>query len=233
MHDKVEFIYQDELYAFPYHYLPTLDNKSRIRLHRQLSWGLDYMTYMSFVADSISRLSPRSLCDVGCGDGRLLHMVKSFVPAATGIDLSERAIAFARAFNPEANCLHGDIATLAEQYEMVTLVEVLEHIPDDHMSEFVAHVARLLPENGYLMVTVPTINLPLNKKHYRHYNLQILTNSLNSHFYIEDHWWLYRRGYIERVIRSFLCNRFYALNLSPLLQVIWKLHKRLTSRVLR
>lgn len=228
MNEQTKFTIQDSLYEFPYHYLPTLDQSATFRLHRSLTWGLDYMTYISFVVELLRQSIPNSLCDVGCGDGRLLHMVKSFVPQVTGIDLSERAIAFARAFNPEVEVLCGDIVDLSQQFDAVTLVEVLEHIPDWQISEFVHNTAHLLAPNGYMIVTVPTVNVPLNKKHYRHYDIQLLRNTLAPHFQIKEYWWLYRRSFAEQLIRRILYNRLFLLNSSQALALIWKIHRRFT-----
>ncbi|MCK4829019.1 class I SAM-dependent methyltransferase [bacterium] len=223
-----KFDFQDYLYKFPYHYLPSLDTGLVFRLHRQLTWGLDYMTYMSFVAKLISQNSPISLCDVGCGDGRLINMVKPFVSRLTGIDLSERAVAFARAFNPEVEILCNDIASSSRTYAWVTLIEVIEHIPNSQVAGFVENVAHLVQADGHLLISVPTTNVPLNKKHYRHYSLEFLEDTLKSHFEIERYWWLYRQSYIERLIRVVLCNRIYLLNFAPLLRLAWKIHRRLT-----
>lgn len=228
MEQKTKFAYQDLLYHFPYHYLPSLEDGLTPRLHRQLSWGLEYLTYMSFVAEYIKQQRIESLCDVGCGDGRLINMVKEFVPHVTGIDLSERATAFAKAFNPEVEILCDDISNLKHQYQMVTLVEVLEHISDQQTEDFLRNVSRLLSPDGCLLVTVPTVNVPLNKKHYRHYDLQVLEKSLSPHFEIKRHWWLYRQGRTEKLLRKLLCNKFYLLNYPPALRLIWRTHQRIS-----
>lgn len=221
-----KFHSQDILYEFPYHYLPQLDQKEIPRLYRYLSWGFDYLTYMSFVVDQIKSIAPKSLLDIGCGDGRLIHWVKTAVPQVSGIDLSERAIAFARVFNPEVMFHCADIVTLSGTYECVTLIEVLEHISDEHLGEFVCNVARLVAENGHLLLSVPTVNVPLNEKHYRHYDLDLLETTIGSHFEIKRHWWLYRRGFLERWLRFVMVNRFYILNSAPLLNLIWRIHRR-------
>jgi len=183
---------------------------------------------MSFVVEQITQIAPQSLLDVGCGDGRLIQWTKSTVPQVSGIDLSEQAIAFARAFNPEVAFQCADIATISGTYECVTLIEVLEHIPDEKIEEFTCNVAHLVQENGYLLVTVPTINIPLNKKHYRHYDFNLLKVTLEPCFEIEQYWWVYRRGLLERCLRLLMVNRFYILNSSPLLALIWRIHTRKT-----
>lgn len=228
MQINTKFDLQDSEYKFPYHYLPSLDGNSVFRLHRHLEWGLDYMTYMSFVTELIYQHMPESLLDVGCGDGRLIHTIKNFVPKLTGIDLSERAVAFARAFNPEVEILCKDIAELSKQHAMVTLIEVLEHIPDIQIEGFIGNIASLVQTGGHLLITVPVINVPLTRKHYRHYSLELIKKALKPHFEIQGHWWLYRLGILEQSIQFLLRNRFYILNFSPLLKSIWKIHKRFT-----
>jgi hypothetical protein len=67
------FNIQDTQIDFPYHYLPHVDRHGTRRLHRSLPWGLDYLCHMTFIADVVARHGPKSLLDVGCGDGRLWH----------------------------------------------------------------------------------------------------------------------------------------------------------------
>lgn len=223
-----KFELQDTLYEFPYHYLPILQRGKVPRLYRYLSWGLDYLTYMSFVVDQITQIAPQSLIDVGCGDGRLVHWLKNTVPNISGVDLSERAIAFARAFNDEKTFYCADIAAISGTFECATLIEVLEHIPDESMAQFIGNVARLVQGNGYLLVSVPTVNVPLNKKHYRHYDFRLLKATLEPYFTIQQHWWVYRRSFLERCLRLLMVNPIFILNFSPLLALIWRTHRRKT-----
>jgi len=228
MEENTKYKLQDSQYSFPYHYLPSLDKKSVFRPYPKMSWGLKYITYISFMTELIFALKPKSLIDIGCGDGRLIQIVKKSVPSITGIDLSKRAVAFAKAFNPEIEILCGDITELSQKYEMVTLVEVLEHIPEDKLEVFMRDVARLVLGEGYLLITVPTINVPLIKKHYRHYDLKMLENCIKPYFIIDKSWWLYRKGIPEKIIRFLIYNKFYILNFYPLLRILWNLHKKIT-----
>lgn len=228
MKDNTKFDFQDVLYEFPYHYLPLLNGGKFFQLHRQLTWGLEYITYISFVADLINENHPLTLLDVGCGDGRLIYMVKSLVPRISGIDLSERATAFARAFNPDIEIACDEVATISRKYDWVTLIEVLEHIPDDQMRLYVRNIARVMKDDGRLLISVPTVNVPTDRKHYRHYDFDLLRDTIAPSFEVEKHWWLYRRGSLERFIRFILCNRFFVLNSSPLLVLLWRFHKRMT-----
>jgi SAM-dependent methyltransferase len=220
---------QERLYSFPYHYLPTLDESGTIAIHKFLSWGLDYLTYMSFAVDLIThRMETLSLLDVGCGDGRLLNMVEGCVPHRVGVDLSERAILFAKAFNPDARFIVGDLSSVPGQFQTVTLIEVMEHIPDEKYPEFINKVAEKTRPDGRLIVSVPTTNVPLNRKHYRHYNLPLLRQHLSSTFSIESHWFLSRRGWRFRLWNWLLQNQIGIILPRIWRRAVWKLHRRYT-----
>ncbi|MCW5980218.1 MAG: class I SAM-dependent methyltransferase [Bryobacteraceae bacterium] len=223
---REKFELQDHSYDYPYHFIPNLDRGGEIRLHRQLQWGLVYMTYMTFVADLIRSLRPSSMLDVGCGDARLIHMVKGSIPRVAGRDLSERAIAFAKAFNPEADIECADVAGVEAQFDVVSAIEVLEHIPDEEIPAFVDHLARRVAPGGALVIAVPTVNRRLLEKHYRHYDLPLLERTLAGRARIEQSWWLHRPGRTTGLITAALNNRLFSLNLRPARRWLWNLHKK-------
>ncbi len=220
-----KFQLQEHSYEFPYHYLVDLEASGAIRTYRELEWGLTYMTYMSFVVDCVRQLRPAALLDVGCGDGRLIHLVKRFVPSVAGVDPSARAIAFARAFNPEAELVAGHVDQITGQYDVVTAVEVLEHLPDAEVPAFVAHLFRCTRPDGAVVVSVPTVHRPVRKKHYRHYDLPLLERTLRPHGAIEKHWWLFRPGWAVRLVGAALSNRLWILKPPGLRRLLWKLHR--------
>ena len=228
MSERDKRVLQESQYEYPYHYLPMFGDDNVFRVHQSLAWGIDYMTYMSFVCDLVRRRAPHSLLDVGCGDGRLAHMIKSSIPHVTGVDLSEQAIGFARAFNPNVEFMCADIDTLSGKYTCVTLIEVLEHIPDPEIPDFLRVLAGLLQHDGWLVICVPTVNMPVNKKHYRHYDLSLLRTTVEAYFEVEEHWWLSRRSTLARMIQFSMCNRLYVLNHKSLLRLLWRAHKRWT-----
>ncbi len=219
------FELQDAQYEFPYHYVPTL---APFAVHRVMGWGLEYVTYTSFVAHLIETYRPTALLDVGCGDGRLLHEVKGKLPHVTGIDMSERAVALARAMNPELTVTCGDVADLASRFDAIALVEVLEHIPDAAMPTFIASLRECISDTGMLFVSVPSINVPVIPKHYRHYSTDTLAATLAPSYTVEKHWWVYRRGLLERTLVRCLCNPLFVLNQPKLIAGIWSIHKRRT-----
>jgi 2-polyprenyl-3-methyl-5-hydroxy-6-metoxy-1,4-benzoquinol methylase len=177
---RAKFIIQDEQYTFPYHFIPYIDANGIGRWSRRLMWGLEYLCYTGHVVERILDLEPASILDVGCGEGRLLGMLGAAVPRRIGVDLSDRAIHFARAFHPEVEFHIMDAAAIDETFDVVTAIQVLEHIPDEDLAGFFQTLARRIKPNGYALICVPSDVVPLNKKHYRHYNVELFQQQLES-----------------------------------------------------
>ena len=176
---------QEDDYVFPYHYIPSLagGDFSSVRVHR---WGYQYLAYLEFVIDRIASLSFGSLLDVGCGDGRLLHEIKSRFhdKRLVELDMSERALRFAGAFNPDIQFICGDItdpAAMEGKFDVITLIETLEHIPPEDISAFVEALARRLADDGAAVITVPSKNIRLTRKHYQHFDLESLTRAISPY----------------------------------------------------
>jgi SAM-dependent methyltransferase len=85
-----------------------------------------------------SQLTPRSLCEVGCGAGEVLRQLQLALPTGTeltGYDISPQAIELAR---PRANeHLHFYLADFTQGdtgatsgYDMLLVLDVLEHLED-------------------------------------------------------------------------------------------------------
>lgn len=93
------------------------------------------------------------LLDLGCGTGWFTEQLAHFGPA-TGIDLSERAIAIARSQFPNVTFLAGNLFELplpADHFDVVVSQEVIAHV-DDQLG-YLARAAHVLKPRGYLIVT--------------------------------------------------------------------------------
>ncbi|HEX8994094.1 MAG TPA: class I SAM-dependent methyltransferase [Candidatus Paceibacterota bacterium] len=172
---------QEDEYSFPYHHLVQLAPFSTSRV---LFWGLEYAAYITLVLDELSKFPWSTLLEVGCGDGKFVAEAARRFPSCsiTGADFSERAILFARAFNygNGAEFFCGDIRDLNRTFETVVLIETLEHIPEVEITGFVETLRARLEPGSTLIVTVPTTNIPLQSKHYRHYTLELLEKQLTG-----------------------------------------------------
>ena len=95
------------------------------------------------------------ILEIGCGTGHNLDMLSKFGRVeATELDDSARAIAAKRMKIDVVDAALPDLSRWPEAtFDMVALLDVLEHVPDDH-SALKAIRGRLKP-GGALLVTVP------------------------------------------------------------------------------
>jgi 2-polyprenyl-3-methyl-5-hydroxy-6-metoxy-1,4-benzoquinol methylase len=106
----------------------------------------------------MERAEPRSLLDVGCGEGVLVHRWAQSLPAArvVGIDLQEESIQAGwsqrQAPNLEYRTMPAeDLPFAADEFDLATAIEVLEHVPDPEHT--LAEMARCAER--HLLVSVP------------------------------------------------------------------------------
>lgn len=103
----------------------------------------------------IHGLSFASVLDVGCGVGTLLTEIKDQYPQVqlSGTEYTDSGLEIAHKRLPNARLHFLDLSQecLSEQFDLVTCVDVLEHIPDD-----LAAMNNLRAMTGeYLLIVVP------------------------------------------------------------------------------
>jgi len=176
---------QEEQYEYPYHYIPTAE-AGKFSQVRYWSWGYRYLGGQKLILDQLEKESFNSLIDIGCGDGRFISEVAKRYPHTRllGIDYSKRAIQLAKAMNPELKYKTIDItrSSIADRFDVATLIEVLEHLSTDQVPSFLKAASALINDKGCLVLTVPHTNTPLSDKHYQHYERKQLYDLLNKHF---------------------------------------------------
>lgn len=217
---------QEDQYEFPYHYIPEL-NEDRFSLARTWNFGYIYMSYLRFVLRQVERHRFESMLDVGCGDGRFLNEVHKKMPEKHlfGIDYSKPAIEFAKIMNPNIGWRCGSIedSNLFDPFDVITILDVLEHIQPQQIKGFVDGIDRYLKSDGVLYLTVPSKNTPVQKKHYQHFDPQTLAPILNHRFEIVEIQYLNRKPYrFEKMIIRLLSNKFYVVNHKKTLGILYR-----------
>lgn len=216
---------QSAQYSFPYHYIPHFSESHVPSLCRVMSWGFDYLCYQKHISDKALSLSPSSVLDVGCGDGYFIGNLPSSIPIRVGIDKSSQAIAFARAFHPDCTFYNQDAEFIVGKFDIVTAIEVIEHIREVDLYSFFNTLYDRLNDNGRVIISVPTNVVPLNKKHYRHYTKELLCGQLRqsgvslqvleTDYVFSKPWWY---GIVTRL----LSNRLFILEMKPLMRYAWR-----------
>ncbi|HYG29641.1 MAG TPA: bifunctional 2-polyprenyl-6-hydroxyphenol methylase/3-demethylubiquinol 3-O-methyltransferase UbiG [Allosphingosinicella sp.] len=112
-------------------------------------WGLDECDLKS--------LRGRRAADVGCGAGLLAEPLARLGAEVTGIDAAPENIGAAR-LHAEGQGLEidyrvGGVEMLAGSYDLVTCLEVLEHVAEPRA--FVAGLSRILAADGLLILSTP------------------------------------------------------------------------------
>ncbi|MCW2997536.1 MAG: class SAM-dependent methyltransferase [Solirubrobacterales bacterium] len=116
--------------------------------------------FESTLAELFAMSDPKSLLDVGCGEGVLIHeWAQQIAPArVVGLDLEEASIQ-AGWEQRQADNLEYKIMDVSQkglpfaddEFDVATAIEVLEHVPDP--AQTVAEMARVA--SRWLLVSVP------------------------------------------------------------------------------
>ena len=109
----------------------------------------------------------RRLLDVGAHVGRFIHFAGLAGWAAEGIELNPRTAAFAaRRTGLTVHRVNAHaLATEGRRYSAVTMLDVLEHIPDP--VRLLGHIGGLLEDGGWVAIKVPCGPNQLLKEHVR------------------------------------------------------------------
>jgi 2-polyprenyl-3-methyl-5-hydroxy-6-metoxy-1,4-benzoquinol methylase len=94
------------------------------------------------------------LLDIGCGKGDFLKWHKEHSWDVKGVEINEEAVNLCRQSGIEV--FHGELLDAGfdtEVFDAITLVQVLEHIPNP--SAVLSEVHRILKKDGLLFISVP------------------------------------------------------------------------------
>jgi SAM-dependent methyltransferase len=103
----------------------------------------EWLAIFGTVADAILRdIAPRRVLDAGCAIGLLVETLRARGVDAHGIDISGYAIANLHDA-VKSYCRHGSIAAeLDGRYDLITCIEVVEHMPPTEAEAAIANFCR-------------------------------------------------------------------------------------------
>lgn len=222
---------QELEYSFPYHYISSFTG-DKFTQSREWTWGYQYLATCEFIEELIRDIVFDNLLDVGCGDGYLLqHLASRRNKKFLGIDYSSKCIGMAKSLNKYFNVEYEVIDIISEQlddrFDVVTLIETLEHIKPEKVNIFLQSIYKALSVNGSFILTVPSKNKKLSPKHYQHFTFDDLSELLTRvGFKIRQKIYIARIGkYENRFVKTLV---FVARHLpnSKLAGKLYKIYKQ-------
>ncbi len=139
------------------------------------------------IIQTLSKNFPESLSllEIGCGTGFVLAGIAATNPGLRlfGSDLHHEALKYAKARLPGVALLQMDVGNIpyCEEFDVICLFDVLEHISDDEAA--LQQIHRALKPGGGLMITVPQHPRLWSRsddyaRHLRRYTRQDLSHKL-------------------------------------------------------
>lgn len=112
-----------------------------------------------YLAPLIRERQPRRALDVGCGIGLTARWLTERIDEVVGVDISKRNIEIAVEVAPAATLLVADVPAMPlpdGPFDLVTLVDVIEHFPPDVRAAVFARLAGVISEDAVVAVNVPS-----------------------------------------------------------------------------
>ncbi|HXQ22403.1 MAG TPA: class I SAM-dependent methyltransferase [Candidatus Acidoferrales bacterium] len=134
-----------------------------------------YEIIMDLIGRAVPPRNDLAVLDAGCGPGNMLDRLSSR-GTVTGSDLSSPALRFCRSRGYTRVTLSrlDTLALKAQSFDLVTAIDVLEHIPDDAAG--LREIHRVLRPGGTVVITVPAFQVLWGDHddiygHYRRYRV--------------------------------------------------------------
>ena len=120
------------------------------QLHRQLRRAQIVSKYL--------KERPGKVLDIGCGKGFITSFISQVSDSSVGVEPNIHSLTVTRKRVKQADFLHATIEYLPfrdHSFDAVCLLEILEHLPEESLSEGIKETNRVLRTGGTLLISVP------------------------------------------------------------------------------
>lgn len=104
------------------------------------------------------------ILDIGVGRGEMLTCFKKWgYKNYFGIDISPSTIDFCQSIGLNCQCVHDSNDYLRKnqnRYHLITLTDVLEHIPREFVIQFLKDIKNALVDDGIVIIQIPNLQSP-------------------------------------------------------------------------
>ena len=133
-------------------------------IKEQYSIGVNDRIFLMYEKlKSLGLSSTSSVIELGCGIGAVTHLIRKTVTLGKveSIDLSGESIEFAKdkIRNDNVSFYQGDVIEYKpkiKQADFVTLFDVIEHIPIEMHEKLFINVAKMLKNDSWLLLNIPS-----------------------------------------------------------------------------
>jgi cyclopropane fatty-acyl-phospholipid synthase-like methyltransferase len=128
-----------------------------------------------------------TVLDIGCGTGITTKYIAELGATVKGVDISEKLIEYAKANSAHPNATYAvkDMTVLdndKKTYDVISLVDVAEHIPRDKILYFIQNINWRSHENTVIYLNIPDARLQTFLKQHYPNKLQIVDEA----YYIRE-----------------------------------------------
>lgn len=114
--------------------------------YEQSKWEFDV------AAEIVSRMKPKDLLEIGCGNGFFLEKISLLGSNVEGVDINRDAVASCKARGLKVEVVN--VFDIRKSYDMVVLFQVLEHMENaKELFEFLT--TKIVRPGGLLIIAVP------------------------------------------------------------------------------
>ena len=116
---------------------------------------LDQRTIRQILADLTQKSKIERACEVGCGYGRVIMVLKEFADYVKGFERESHLVEIARTLQPdiEFECVHS-LLEITEKvpYDFVMTCTVLQHLTDQEARQVCSVLQKLAPQGHILLI---------------------------------------------------------------------------------
>lgn len=109
--------------------------------------------------------------DIGIGRGEMLSCMRDWGFNYQGVDISPSTVKFCKSLSLSCELTEdtaGWLQSNKDKFSLITCLDVLEHVPRDHVIDFLRAMRLSLSDGGALIIQVPNLQSPYGYLH--HFN---------------------------------------------------------------
>jgi SAM-dependent methyltransferase len=144
-------------------------NKIETRLIPELESRSLYIKHLKAYQFMSGDIEEASVLDAGCGDGYGSAYLARFAKSVIGVDYDKKTVSLALEKYKAGNLryMHRDVTEFDfkdNEFDFVCSFQVIEHIPEEKIFDYLKELKRVLKNNGRLYLSTPNLEKMMKNK---------------------------------------------------------------------